>query len=127
MNNEQALKIVNEIFQSVFRKENFSTLDEIKRKYAYDINLPIEVQDSTTGETTWTDTVDDVRTILNEYPYVGENTTQEVTEIFYFSSFELPYLNLEEFDPFYTPTVEDNPLENNTEDKNVKMMEKTYR
>jgi len=56
MNNEQALKIVNEIFQSVFRKENFSTLDEIKRKYAYDINLPIEVQDSTTGETTWTDT-----------------------------------------------------------------------
>lgn len=70
--------------------------------------------------------VDDVRTILNEYPYVGENTTQEVTEIFYFSSFELPYLNLEEFDPFYTPTVEDNPLENNTSDKNVKMMEKTY-
>lgn len=55
--------------------------------------------------------VDDVREILTEYPYVGENTNHEVYDTFYFSEFELPFLDIEEFDPFYTPTVENNPLE----------------
>lgn len=66
--------------------------------------------------------VDDIRTILNEYPYVGENTATEVTETFHFSSFELPYLNLDDFDPFYTPTVENNPLENTYTDQKEKIM-----
>lgn len=72
--------------------------------------------------------VDDVRTILNEYPYISESTTQEVSETFNFGRLELPYLNLEDFDPFYTPTVEDNPLENisTNKDEKIKMMEKTY-
>lgn len=72
--------------------------------------------------------VDDIRTILNEYPYVSESTNQEVSETFYFSPFTLPYLNLEEFDPFYTPTVENNPLEEgytNKEEKG-KVIEKNY-
>lgn len=72
--------------------------------------------------------VDDIRTILNEYPYVSETTNQEVSETFHFSSLELPYLNLEDFDPFYTPTVENNPLEDNyiNNKEKVKMIEKTY-
>lgn len=55
MNDDQALSIINSIFQNVFRKENKNSLEEIKEKYAYDINLPIEVQDTETNEITWTD------------------------------------------------------------------------
>lgn len=55
--------------------------------------------------------VDDVREILSEYPYISENTNHEVYETFYFSEFELPFLDIEDFDPFYTPTVENNPLQ----------------
>lgn len=57
--------------------------------------------------------VDDIRTIINEYPYISENTNEEVTADFKFKTRELPYLNLEDFDPFYQPTIENNPLENN--------------
>ncbi len=76
------------------------------RYYAYNLvykegNLELEKSED----------VDDVREILNEYPYIGENTNHDIYETFYFSRFELPYLDLEEFDPFYTPTVENNPLE----------------
>ncbi len=65
--------------------------------------------------------VDDIRTILNEYPYVSEDTNHEVTETFYFIPFELPYLNLDEITPFYTPTVEDNPLDSSSITDNAKI------
>lgn len=76
------------------------------RYYAYSLiykdgNLELEKSPS----------VDDVREVLTEYPYISENTKHQVSQTFYFSRFELPYLDLEEFDPFYTPTVENNPLE----------------
>lgn len=56
--------------------------------------------------------VDDVREILDEYPYISENTTHEVCETVRFFKYELPYIDPEELDIFYTPTVENNPLSN---------------
>lgn len=75
------------------------------RYYAYkliyhDGNLELEKSNDT----------DDVREILTEYPYIGENTNHEIYETFRFPRFELPYLDIEEITPFYTPTVENNPL-----------------
>lgn len=84
-----------------------------KRYYAYNIiynNGELELEKS--------EIVDDIRTVINDYPYISESTNKNVQEIFMFRSYELPYLNLEDFDPFYTPTVEDNPLENLSSSKN---------
>ena len=63
--------------------------------------------------------VDDIREIINKYPYMSESTNIEVSEDFWFSKFELPYLNVEEITPFYTPTVENNPLELNNNPKKL--------
>ena len=76
-----------------------------KRYYAYNViynNEEFKLQKS--------EYVDDIREIINEYPYMSENTNIEIYEDFRFSKFELPYLNVEEITPFYTPTVENNPL-----------------
>ena len=55
MNNNIALSIVNNIFINVFNKPNTYTLEKIKNKYAYDIELPRKVKDLVTGEETYTD------------------------------------------------------------------------
>lgn len=55
--------------------------------------------------------VDDVREILDEYPYINESSAHEIYETLYFSKYEVPFLELEKISPFYTPTVENNPLE----------------
>lgn len=56
--------------------------------------------------------VDDIREIINEYPYINVNCSENVYEVFRFKTRELPYLNIDDFNPFYTPTVENNPLNN---------------
>jgi len=55
MNEQKELDLVQNIFMSVFRRENTLSLDEIREKFASSIKLPIKVHDSTTGEITWTD------------------------------------------------------------------------
>lgn len=91
------------------------------RYYAYSLvyrNGQLELEKSKS--------VDDVREILDEYPYISESTNHEVSQTFYFYSFELPYLELEEIDPFYTPTVENNPLDkktsSNSKEENKKLI-----
>ena len=54
--------------------------------------------------------VDDVREILNEYPYISEDSNGEVHETFYFSRYDVLNVNVKDITPFYTPTVENNPL-----------------
>lgn len=57
MTDEKALEISKEIFLRVLdRKVDFS-LQEIYDKYAFDLNLPYQVKDSTTGEETWADSM----------------------------------------------------------------------
>lgn len=65
MNSEETLKIINKIFLGIFDKENIYTLDEILEKYAFDIKLPKKVNDSTTNEETWADSIASGRFITN--------------------------------------------------------------
>ncbi len=57
MDDVEVLKIVNKIFKSVFDRECSFSLDELLEKFAFDINLPKEVRDSTTNEVTWADNI----------------------------------------------------------------------
>lgn len=57
MNDSIALTITNKIFYNVFGENNPYTLDEILEKFAFDIKLPKQVNDSTTNEITWADSI----------------------------------------------------------------------
>lgn len=57
MNDNQTLEIINKIFQTVFNQDNPFTLKEILEKFAFDVKLPKQVNDSTTNETTWADAI----------------------------------------------------------------------
>lgn len=53
MNDEIAIAVVQKIMVSIFGNYKTSSLEEILNRYAFDIKLPEQVIDSTTGETTW--------------------------------------------------------------------------
>lgn len=57
MNDTLALEIVNKIFKSVFDEENKFNLNEILEKFAFDVKLPTQVNDSTTNEVTWASSI----------------------------------------------------------------------
>lgn len=50
----QTLEVADKIFRAVFGRDNPYDLEKLRNKFAFDIVLPIIVQDSTTGEETWT-------------------------------------------------------------------------
>ena len=66
MNDTKALEIVNKIFKSVFDKQNNYSLDVLLEKFAFDVKLPKQVNDSTTNEITWADYINSVRFITNK-------------------------------------------------------------
>jgi len=47
------LEIADKIFVNIFGQKSGLTLDEIQHQFAFDLKLPTAVQDSTTGETTY--------------------------------------------------------------------------
>ena len=55
MSSEDVLMIINKIFKAVFLVENKDSLDNIYKKYSFDIKLPRKVYDSITNEETYTD------------------------------------------------------------------------
>ena len=57
MNETKAHEIINKIFINIFDRETNLTLDEILEKLAFDIKLPKQVNDSTTNEITWADSI----------------------------------------------------------------------
>lgn len=63
MNNSKALEIINKIFVGVFEKKCDLGLDEILEKFAFDIKLPKQVNDSITNEITWADSINSGRFI----------------------------------------------------------------
>lgn len=65
MSEQETLKIINKIFINIFEKDNNYTLDEILEKYAFDIKLPKKVNDSTTNEETWADSIASGKFITN--------------------------------------------------------------
>ena len=56
------------------------------------------------------DAVDDVREIINDYPYFSEGCVEEVYEQFRFYKSELPFLSPEDFDTFNQPDLENKNL-----------------
>ncbi len=57
--------IVNKIFQAIFNIDNKYKIEELKKKFAFDINLPLEVTDSTTGEVTYASSINSHKFITN--------------------------------------------------------------
>lgn len=55
MNKSEVEKVISEIFFNIFQRENPYTIEEIQKKFAFDVKLPQPVKDSLTGETTWTE------------------------------------------------------------------------
>ena len=65
MNAEIAKETIDKTFMSVFGSKNPYSLEEVQERFAFDIKLPAKVQDSTTGEDTWTDSLGKMRFITN--------------------------------------------------------------
>ncbi len=65
MSEIETKEVINKIFKAVFDKDSPYSLDEVKSKFAFDVRLPIAVRDSTTGEETYTVTVNSLKFITN--------------------------------------------------------------
>lgn len=57
MNDVLASEIVNKIFMNVFDEDCKFSLDEVLEKFAFDVKLPKQVNDSITNEVTWADSI----------------------------------------------------------------------
>ena len=53
MSPEEAKEVLDKVVGSVFGYQNPLSLDEAMQKFAFDLRLPQQVQDYTTGEATW--------------------------------------------------------------------------
>lgn len=65
MNDTIALNIVDKIFNNVFDEANKYSLDDLLEKFAFDVKLPKQVNDSTTNEITWADSINSGKFITN--------------------------------------------------------------
>lgn len=54
MKPSDAQKVLDAIVKQIAGFDNPLTLEQCKEKFAYDVDLPVEVHDATTGEPTWT-------------------------------------------------------------------------
>lgn len=59
-------KIIDKIFDNIFDEKNRYSLEEILDKFAFDIKLPQKVNDFTTNEITWTDSINSKKFITNK-------------------------------------------------------------
>ena len=65
MDDNNALIIVEKIFKGIFDKCNNYSLDMILEKFAFDVKLPKQVNDSTTNEVTWATSINSGKFITN--------------------------------------------------------------
>ena len=65
MNDNKAVEIINKIYKSIFNCSNTLSMDEVLEKYAFDIKLPKQVNDSITNEITWADSINSNKFITN--------------------------------------------------------------
>lgn len=61
MNATQAKEILDKVVGAVFGYQNPLSLEEAMQKFAFDLNLPQQVYDSTTNEPTWANSVNPSR------------------------------------------------------------------
>lgn len=74
MTESEITKVTNKIFQAIFSRDNPYSLDKLKTKFAFDIILPVKVQDCKTHEDTWT-------AIPNAKSYITNNTANEIEKV----------------------------------------------
>lgn len=65
MKENELKEIVNKIFQAIFNKDNTLEIEDLKKKFAFDIKLPLEVSDSITGEATYAMSINSHKFITN--------------------------------------------------------------
>lgn len=66
MTAEQAKEVLDKIIGQIFGYKNPLTLDQFMQKFAFDVRLPNQVSDSTTGETTWAGSINPTKFITIE-------------------------------------------------------------
>ena len=66
MDKRQTMVEVNKIFKNIFGIECPYSLEEILNKFAFDVSLPKKVHDSTTGEITWTQSINSSKYIKQD-------------------------------------------------------------
>lgn len=66
MNKKEAIETANKVFISVFEKKCPYDLEEILAEYAFDIKLPQKILDSTTGEETWSSSINPTKFITQK-------------------------------------------------------------
>lgn len=66
MSSDEAKQLLDKIVESVFGYENPLSLDEARQKFAFDLRLPQQVQDSLTGEATWALSVNPTKFITSK-------------------------------------------------------------
>lgn len=54
---DAAKQIIDQVVGQVFGYQNPFTLDQFRQKFAFDVRLPSQVSDSTTGQTTWASSI----------------------------------------------------------------------
>lgn len=74
MNEVKALEIVNKIFRSVFDEDNTYDMETLLEKFAFDVKLPKQVNDCTTNEITWADSINSGRFITNKNMEMRDRT-----------------------------------------------------
>ena len=63
MTHKEAQATLDKIIRQIFGYKNQLSLEQFMQKYAFDIRLPQQVPDSTTGEPTWTQSVNPTKFI----------------------------------------------------------------
>lgn len=75
MSEEETKVVVNKIFKTVFNSVNNFSLDEVLEKFAFDIKLPKQVNDSITNEVTWADSINSGKFITNKNMEAKDTST----------------------------------------------------
>lgn len=78
MNAEAAQAILDKVIGQIFGYKNPYTLEQFRQKYAFDVRLPIMVNDSTTGEQTWSQSPNPTKFITLENSRKQSNGTDWV-------------------------------------------------
>lgn len=73
MSAAQAKEILDKVVAQVFGFQNPLTLEQAREKFAFDLRLPKQVVDSTTGQTTWASSVNPTKFITVENMFKRED------------------------------------------------------
>lgn len=74
MTKQDAQKVLDKIVGTVFGYDNPFSVDDFMKKYAFDVRLPNQVTDTTTGEATWAQSVNPTKfiTMDNAHNKIGD-------------------------------------------------------